>query len=151
VKLNNMFECIYYEINEKTVDEIIKIIDSHEGIDVSNETCTEKGFQTDNIIHLFSKKIFKKIVPINELCERIFHISYIKYNKGGYQREHFHQPDDYSFILYLNNSDGDTVLKDPINKKFSPKKGKVVVFNGKILNYGEPSFKEKKILVGAIK
>ena len=33
---------------------------THEGIDVSNETCTEKGFQTENIIHLFSKKILKK-------------------------------------------------------------------------------------------
>ena len=78
-------------------------------------------------------------------------MDYIKYNEGGHQKEHFHQTDDYSFILYLNNSDGDTVLKDPVHKKFSPEKGKIVVFNGKILHYGEPSFKGKKILVGAIK
>ena len=145
-----MFECIYYEIDETIVDKILKIIDSYEGVDVSGESCTENGFQTDNIIHLFSEEILKKIVPINELYKKIFHIHYIKYNEGGHQIEHFHPPDDYSFILYLNNSDGDTVLKNPVNKKFSPKKGKVIVFNGKILHYAEPSFKGKKILVGAI-
>jgi len=151
VKLNSMFECVYYEINKKIVDKIIKIVDSYEGIDFSNETCTENGFQTNNIVNLFSKNILEKIVPINELYKKIFHIHYIKYNKGGHQTEHFHQPDSYSFILYLNNSDGDTVLKNPVNKKFSPKKGRVIVFNGKILHYGKMSFKEKKILVGAIK
>ena len=34
------------------------------------------------------------------------------------------------FILYLNNADGDTVLKEPINKKITPEKGKVIVFDG---------------------
>tara|TARA_R110000803_G_scaffold170230_2_gene233254 strand:- start:890 stop:1999 length:1110 start_codon:yes stop_codon:yes gene_type:complete len=149
-EINNMFKYVYYEIDETIINEIIKIIDSYEGINVSNETCTEKGFQTDNILHLFPKKLLKKIIPINKLYKRIFHIHYIKYNKGGYQKEHFHPSDDYSFILYLNNSDGNTVLKNPVNKKFSPKKGKIVIFNGKIVHCGEPSFKEKKILVGAI-
>ena len=146
-----MFKCVYYEIDEETVNTITKIVNSYKGIDISDETYTEKGFQTENILHLFSDNIIKKIVPINKLCERIFHIHYIEYYKGGHQTEHFHKPDNYSFILYLNNSDGDTVLKDPVNKKFSPKKGKVIVFDGKILHYGKPSFKNKKILVGAIK
>ena len=115
------------------------------------EIIREKGFQTYNIVNMFSRDLLKKIVPINELHKKIFHIHYIQYNKGGYQTEHLHEPDDYSFILYLNNSDGDTVIKHPINKKFTPKKGKIVVFNAKILHYAEPSFKNKKILVGAIK
>ena len=100
---------------------------------------------------MFSIDLLKKIIPINELYKKIFHIHYIEYEKGGYQTEHIHKPDDYSFVLYLNNSDGDTVLKDPINKQFSPKKGKIIVFNGKILHYAKPSFEGKRVLVGAIK
>ena len=146
-----MFECIYYNIDKKIIDKIKKIINLHKGMDCSSETCTEKGFQSENIVRLFSDSMLKKMIPINELHKKIFHIHYIKYEKGGYQREHLHKPDDYSFILYLNNSDGDTVLKNPINEKFSPEKGKMVVFNGKILHYAEPSFKGKEILVGAIK
>jgi len=146
-----MFQCVYYEIDTKIVDEIIKIISSYTGEDESHDSHTQKGFQTYNIVNMFSRDLLKKIVPINELHKKIFHIHYIQYNKGGYQTEHLHEPDDYSFILYLNNSDGDTVIKHPINKKFTPKKGKIVVFNAKILHYAEPSFKNKKILVGAIK
>jgi len=146
-----MFQCIDYEVDETTINEITKIIDSHQGIDVSDTQCTENGFQSDNILNLFSDKILKKIIPINNLHKRIFHIHYIKYNKGGYQTEHFHENDEYSFILYLNDSDGNTVLRNPVNKKFTPKKGKIIVFNGKIVHYGEPSFKGKIVLVGSIK
>ena len=151
VQLNSMFECIYYKIDEIIVNEIKKIIHSYKGIDVSNNTYTQKGFQTTNILDLFSNNILEKMIPINKLHKKIFHIHYIKYEKGGYQMEHFHKPDKYSFILYLNNSDGNTVLKDPVNETFCPEKGKIVVFSGKILHYGEPSFKDKEILVGAIK
>ena len=81
----------------------------------------------------------------------IFWLHYIKYNKGGYQKQHNHPDEKYSFILYLNNADGDTVFKEPMNIKITPEKGKVIIFDAKILHYAEPSFKEKKVLVGAIK
>ena len=148
---SNMFECIYYKIDKTVINKIKKIINSYRGINVSHATYTQNGFQTENILHLFSKNILKKIIPINKLHNKIFHIHYIKYEKGGYQIEHFHNPDKYSFILYLNNSDGNTVLKDPVNETFCPEKGKIIVFSGKILHYGEPSFKNKEVLVGAIK
>lgn len=146
-----MFKYVDYEIDETTLNEVTKIIDSHQGINVSNTTCTENGFQSDNILHLFSEKILKKIVFINNLHKLIFHIHYIKYNEGGYQKEHIHENDEYSFILYLNDSDGNTVLGNPVNKKFSPKKGKIIIFSGKTVHYCEPSFKRKTVLVGAIK
>jgi hypothetical protein len=146
-----MFQCIYYKIDTKIVDQILKIIRDNKIESCPVITATKNGYQSNNIVKLFNTNILKKIVPINELYKKIFHIHYIRYNKGGYQEEHLHKPDDYSFILYLNNSDGDTVIKHPINKKFTPKKGKIVVFNGKILHYAEPSFKNKKILVGAMK
>lgn len=144
-----MFDYVYYNIEEKVVDEIIEIVDSYKGTDHSYHTCTEKGFQTVNIVDMFSENLIKKIIPINELYKKVFHIHYIKYGKGGFQKEHLHEQDDYSFILYLNNSDGNTVLKNPVNKRIFPEKGKVIVFSGKILHYGEPSFRDKRILVGA--
>ncbi len=146
-----MFHYLQYEIDERIVDQILKIIRDNKIKSCPVVTATQNGYQSDNIVKLFDTTILKKIIPINQLHEKIIHLHYIQYNKGGYQEEHLHKPDDYSFILYLNNSDGDTVVKHPINKKFAPKKGKVIVFSGKILHYAEPSFKGKKILVGAIK
>ena len=41
---------------------------------------------------------------------------------------------------------------DPINKKIYPETGKTIVFDARILHYGEKcKNQEKKILVGAIK
>jgi|TARA_R100001086_G_C11716993_1_gene225817 hypothetical protein len=146
-----MFFYLEYELDKEIIKKILNIIKKYKGLDCSDKTCTNNGFQTENIIELFNLNILKKIVPVNNLHEKIFHLHYIKYGKGGWQKEHFHEPDDLSFILYLNNSDGDTVLKYPVNKRFTPKKGKIIVFSGKISHYAEPSFKGKKVLVGAIK
>ena len=146
-----MFNYLEYEVDKKIVDQVLKIIRDNKIKSCPVVTATQNGYQSDNIVKLFDNAILKKIIPINQLHEKIIHLHYIQYGKGGYQEEHLHKPDDYSFILYLNNSDGDTVIKHPINKKFTPQKGKIVVFNGKILHYAEPSFKGKKVLVGAIK
>ena len=139
-----------YYLDNKFVDEIIEIINTYDG-KKKEGTCTEKGFQTDNIITLFNDKLIKEIIPIKDIQSGIFWLHYIKYNKGGYQREHNHPDEKYSFILYLNDADGDTVFKEPMNIKVSPKKGKIIIFDAKIFHYAEPSFKEKKVLVGAIK
>ena len=98
-----MFQCVYYEIDTEIIDQIIKIVNSYEGVDDSYHSHTQQGFQTNNIVNMFSHDLLKKIVPINELHKKIFHIHYIQYNRGGHQTEHLHEPDDYSFILYLNS------------------------------------------------
>jgi|TARA_R100001460_G_scaffold19465_1_gene40558 hypothetical protein len=141
---------IEHKINKDTIDKILKIVSSCKEEYISPTCCTKKGFQTINIVDKFSSDILKKIVPINELHKKIFHMHYIKYKEGGYQEEHLHQPDEYSFILYLNDADGDTFLKEPVNKKITPEKGKVIVFDAKILHYAVPSYKQKQVLVGAI-
>ncbi len=146
-----MFQCVEYELDDKIVKEVLKTIKKYKGKNCSAQTCTHNGFQSDNIRNLFKLELLKKILPINELYKKIIHIHYIKYERGGYQTQHLHKPDDYSFILYLNDSDGDTVLKDPVNKSFTPTRGKIVVFNGKILHHAEPSFKGKLVLVGAMR
>lgn len=146
-----MFNYLEYDIDTETVNKILKKIKESNFNKCPVETCTKNGFQSENILKIFNTVLIKKIIPINELYKKIIHIHYIRYKKAGYQEEHLHKPDNYSFILYLNNSDGDTILKDPINKRFTPKKGKVIVFSGQIFHYAEPSYKGKKVLVGAIK
>ena len=140
-----------YNIDIKFVNQIIEIINAYKGKYVHEETCTEKGIQTSNIINLFNDELIKEIIPIKDIQSGIFWLHYICYDKGGYQREHNHPNEKYSFILYLNDADGDTVFKEPMNIKVNPKKGKIIVFDAKILHYAMPSFKEKKVLVGAIK
>ena len=149
--LSNKMFCLEYKIDNKIVDQILQIIKEYDGPSVSNVTRTHKGLQTENIIKLFNFDLLKKIIPANKMYENVFHIHYIKYDKGGYQEEHTHPPDEYSFILYLNDADGYTYLKKPVNKKFIPEKGKIIVFDAKILHYAVPSYEQKQVLVGAVK
>ena len=141
----------FYYLDNKFVDEIIEIINTYDGKQIYEGTCTKKGVQTNNIINLFNNKLIKKMLPMQNIEREVFWLHYIKYNKGGYQKQHNHPDEKYSFILYLNDADGDTVFKEPMNMKITPEKGRVIIFDGKILHYAEPSFKEKKVLVGAIK
>jgi len=138
-------------IPEKTITKIISILRKNTFEDVSNIHCTENGFQTKNIVNLFDKSLLKKILPIDDLYKKIFWIHYIKYNQNGYQKEHNHQTTEkYSFILYLNNADGDTVFKEPINKRITPELGKLVFFNSSLMHRGEMSNRNKEVLVGAV-
>ena len=141
-----------YNLEDATVDKIYSTIYKYKGVDVSKETCTENGFQTSNMLDLFNKNLLKKILPIKEIHDGIFHMHYIKYSQGGFQTEHNHaNTEQYSCIIYLNNADdGRTVLKDPVNKKIIPQKGKVIVFDAKIPHFAEKSFGGKEIIVGAI-
>jgi len=146
---------IFHEeiISLKVIDEIINIIETNKKhfIDVSSETCTNNGFQSQNIVNIFNLELLKKIISFNNFFEKTFHIHYIKYKNNGSQRRHNHaSTEKYSFILYLNNSDGGTIFFKPINKTIYPKKGKLIVFDSSIDHEGSSSFKEKQILVGAV-
>ena len=139
------------KISNTTIEEINSLIAKNDFEDVSEKTCTQHGFQTPNIVSLFNEELLQKILPIKNYYKEIFHIHYINYLSGGYQREHHHKTTEkYSFILYLNDSDGKTFFKEPINKKITPKKGKLIFFNSSIFHGGEKSFKNKKVLVGAV-
>ena len=81
----------------------------------------------------------------------MFHLHFIDYDKGGYQKPHNHvKTEKYSFILYLNDSDGLTYFEEPINEKITPKKGKTLVFKSDVNHGAEASFKNKRVLVGAM-
>ena len=138
------------KISSKTLKEIDDVLTSHNFADNSKKTATHRGFQTPNIVNLFSGKLLQKILPIDNHWENINYIHYIYYFPGGWQEEHLHKDEQYSFILYLNNSDGPTFFKQPINKKINPRRGKLIFFDGQIRHGCEKSFKNKQILVGAI-
>ena len=138
-------------ISSAVINEINLLLTGNPFEETKKPSCTHHGFQTSNIINLFNESLLKKIVPIKNYYKEVFHIHYIYYLAGGYQDEHRHeQTEKYSFILYLNDADGKTFFKEPINKKITPKKGKLIFFNSSIPHGSEKSFKGKKVLVGAV-
>jgi len=138
-------------INKTIIDEIIYILENNNIDSVNEETCTVKGFQTNNIINLFKTDLLKKILPEEDLYKKIFHLHYINYNLNGYQKEHNHiRTEKYSFILYLNDADGNTIFEEPIKKSISPELGKLIFFSSDIWHRSEISTNGKKVLVGAV-
>jgi len=123
-----------------------------QNIKALNKTATVNGFQTDNVVSFFTEEIKLKIINNYNLLKIIKHIHFIEYFNGGFQKEHNHEKtENDSFILYLNDSDGDTVFKlDNKEIKINPEKGKIVFFDAKIFHYAMPSFLNKKIMVGAL-
>jgi len=143
------------KVLKKEFNELLKIIKKidKEKYKLHSTTCTRKGFQTINIVNLFDKSLLKKVLRYKNFHEHVFHIHFIEYEKGGYQTIHNHfATEKYSFILYLNDSDGDTVFYDLDNKtiRIKPKERKLLIFDAEIGHEALESFKNKKILVGAI-
>ena len=138
-------------ISSAVINEINLLLTGNPFEETKKPSCTHHGFQTSNIINLFNESLLKKIVPIKNYYKEVFHIHYIYYSAGGYQGKHSHEETEkYSFILYLNDADGKTFFKEPVNKKITPKKGKLIFFTSSIPHGGEKSFKGKKVLVGAV-
>ena len=138
------------KINNSIVDEIINIININKDkfLNVSNDTYTVKGFQSNNIINFFDENLKKSMLDNQCLYQDVFHIHYIEYENSGFQKQHDHaKTEEYSFILFLNDSIGDTVFS---HIRVSPEKGLLIIFDSKLPHKGEKSL-NKKILVGAIK
>ena len=65
------------KVLDTTVSDIMKVIEENNLKKVLENTCTVKGFQSDNLLHLFSKKMLQEILPVSNLVEKIFHIHFI--------------------------------------------------------------------------
>jgi hypothetical protein len=141
-----------FNISNKVVDELLITLDlfKQSKISVSN-TCTKNGFQTDNILKYETPREIAQLI-MKEIGKdlNLFHMHLIEYYNQGEQLPHNHKnTEDYSFVLYLNDSDGNTVF-DNIGE-ISPKKGKLIFFKSNLMHSGKPSFQGKKIAVGALK
>ena len=141
-----------FNISNKVVDELLITLDlfKQNKISVAN-TCTKNGFQTDNILKYETPREIAQLI-MKEIGKdlNLFHMHLIEYYNQGEQLPHNHKnTEDYSFVLYLNDSDGNTVF-DNIGE-ISPKKGKLIFFKSNLMHSGKPSFQGKKIAVGALK
>jgi hypothetical protein len=142
-----------FQISDNLVDMFVEKLQIFRDANLSckDQTSTENGFQTDNILNYkHSRELADRLLTeINKNLD-LFHIHLIEYFLNGHQSGHNHETtEDYSFILYLNDSDGNTVFKE--YGEIKPKKGKLVFFKSDVWHYGKPSTMNKKVAVGALK
>jgi hypothetical protein len=141
-----------FKISNQVVNDLLITLELFKKNKISvSGTCTKNGFQTDNILKYQAPKELSQLI-MKEIGKDLdlFHMHLIEYYNQGEQLPHDHKDtEDYSFVLYLNDSDGNTVF-DNIGE-ISPKKGKLVFFKSDLTHFGKPSFQGKKIAVGALK
>ena len=141
-----------FKISNQVVNDLLITLELFKKNKISvSGTCTKNGFQTDNILKYQTPKELSQLI-MKEIGKDLdlFHMHLIEYYNQGEQLPHDHKDtEDYSFVLYLNDSDGNTVF-DNIGE-ISPKKGKLVFFKSDLTHSGKPSFQGKKIAVGALK
>jgi len=141
-----------FQISDEIVDNLLITLETFKEKNISvSDTCTKNGFQTPNILNYDAPQELAKLI-MNKIGKNLdlFHIHLIEYYNQGEQLPHDHKDtEDYSFILYLNDSDGNTVLENI--GEISPKKGKLIFFKSDILHFAKPSLQQKKIAVGALK
>ena len=139
-------------VEDEIVDDFLTTLDLFKEKDLKVEnTYTVNGFQSVNILALAStKELSSRLLKYIDKKLQLFHIHLIDYDEDGQQDTHDHkETEDYSFILYLNDSDGNTVFEDVC--EVSPKKGKLVLFKSDVRHYGKPTNTNKKVAVGALK
>ena len=136
------------------------MLEKYKSQDIKTEqaTFTNNGFQTPNVLKEYTPEMRHKLLKDHFHPNDLFHLHLIEYFEGGYQKMHDHWKTEYnSFILHLNDADGDTAFlftdyEDRLKKDLNcrPKEGKIYYFHAHTLHQGKPSFLSKKVLVGAL-
>lgn len=143
-----------FNVKEDTVDFFLNVLDIAKYFNIKDDNnCTKNGFQSLNMRRFFPDIFIENFLPSDIKAKQLKHIHLIEYFKNGYQIEHDHieTGETYSFIIYLNDSDGDTVLYlDKTKKNVKPKKNKMIIFESSIRHEALISNKNKKVAVGAI-
>jgi len=70
----------------------------------------------------------------------------IKMKEGDFTQEHMHANNDYSAILYLNNTNNKIIFPE-INLSIKPIKNTLLFFNGILKHYTEPLMENKKYAI----
>lgn len=122
--------------------------------------CTRNGDQTINILDLNEEDVNEKLTPLRERLEQkcgvkfeYYWVHLIKYDEGGFQKEHRHDHnEDYSVVVYLNDcNDGATfhVLNEKRNVVMEtvPERGKAIMFPASVSHGAYRTNSEKKVLV----
>ena len=120
-------------------------------IDIHNNSNEVKKFRDTFILTFFNKEVLNiihKKFKIKKLLSPD-NMEIVKWPMGSFMKKHRDTGDDISFILYLNDSNGNTVFENVC--EVTPKKGKLVLFKSDIKHYGKPTTTNKKVAVGALK
>ena len=142
-----------FTVSEELVNDLLLTLEifKEKNIKAPFVNCTINGFQTDNILQYEApNELAQEILKTLKKDLNLIHIHLIEYFEGGEQTPHdHHRTEDYSFILYLNDSDGNTVFENYGEVK--PEKGKLIFFKSDVYHWAKPSLKNKKVAVGALK
>ena len=144
------------QIDDDIVDYSLGLLEeakSLDGVKVDvDSTYTFNGIQTTNIEMCYSDAQKLRILKDRFPYQSLHHMHLIEYFEGGYQERHDHKKyEDYTFIIYLNDADGDTLFYfNDETIRVTPKRGQILLFSADILHEGLPSYQSKKVLVGAI-
>ena len=143
------------KIHLKTIDYLNHLLDFNMKNVPETEypSCTKNGYQTANIITYLNDSYKKELLKKHFNIKDLHHVHLIHYYSNGYQELHHHeQTEKYSFVVYLNDADGDTVVYLKNNKEYriTPKKGKIVYFPGHLLHEGLLSTTNKRVAVGSL-
>ena len=128
------------------------------------KNCTISGFQTHNIVYLIPKIFFENFDIalegfLSKRSERFLfdktiipYMNFIEYEAGGHQLMHNHYfTDDFSFIIFMNDSNGLTKFSLPDKDILvKPERGKLVVFDSFVWHGALTSSNNKKVAVGRI-
>ncbi len=159
---------IYFgQVSEVLIDHLFKVLENSKqtGHIITEETCTQGGIQTRNIVDKINPELFSNELKhhIEEYMYQHYdnniqykccvdHVHIIDYEAGGSQRIHDHRiTEDHSFIIFMNNSDGKTriFLDEPCDVE--SEYGKLIIFNAAHLHEGLPCSNKRVIAVGAIR
>lgn len=125
-----------------------------EQIDIST-VYTFGALQSNNLMMTKYKSVLHELLHEVNLHKdyKLFHAHSIEYEVGGYQQEHSHRPDDFSFILYFDTEKtGSTILRlDNGNLTVDQVRGTLLVFPPHIPHSGTTVETKKRIIVGALK
>jgi hypothetical protein len=147
-----------FEIDEYMIDQLSSVLEKETEFDSKNLTIN--GKQTRNVLDKievgyieipFMQSLSSTDIFRTQPCETK-HIHLIHYDTNGYQLPHDHsETEDFSFIVYLNDSDQKTAFyRDGVYMYITPERGKGIVFDSKLLHWSLPGTIEKKVAVGAV-
>ena len=153
---------IQNKVSNQVVDNFLFILEVYKQIRpdfnqaTGKENCSENAYQTPNILdfNVFrdAAQLLIPYIPYDLKLE-LFHIHLISYYNQGHQRAHDHiATEDFSFILYLSDSqDGHTCFFKENTIKIKPERGKIIFFPSNIWHWAEANSGDKNLAVGALK
>ena len=163
-KQNKKLSCLYeselsrlYEdsVDDRVVDYFNQFLDQliKDGYKCETPVKTRNGYQVGEILDKVNDSYKKGLLKDHFDIDRLHYMHMIHYYNEGYQKIHSHvHSEEFSFLMFLNDCDGDTVFffEDGQFINVTPECGKIVYFSGNLAHEGRKSSGGKRVVVGGI-